>query len=75
MSTELKDMVVQKLTGLTGNITGQDKKDACTKLKVSRPTLDKYLSGEVPNVDTGLTILEFFNGKISKRMDRLKRVA
>lgn len=75
MTTDLKSQVIQKLKGLEGNITGLDKTQACEKLKISRPTLDKYLSGDVSNVDTGISIFEFFNGKITRRIQRLNKVA
>lgn len=75
MTTDLKTQCIKKLRSLDGNITGVDKTDACDELNISRPTLDKYLDGKVFNVDIAISIIEFFNGRIAKRLERLEGAA
>lgn len=75
MGTHLRSQLEARLKAVEPNITGVDKVEACQELNISRPTLDKYLNGEAPNVDTALEILEFFDPRVSKRMERLKKVS
>lgn len=74
-TTDLRTECIEKLKAFEGNITGPDKVDACSKLQISRPTLDKYLGGDISNIDTAIAIIEFFNGRISKRRKKLKGAA
>lgn len=74
-TTDLRAECVDKLKSFDGNITGTDKVDACKELVISRPTLDKYLGGDISNIDTAISIIGFFNGRISKRREKLKKRA
>lgn len=75
MSADLKTQLEARLKAVEPNITGKDKTEACQELKISRPTLDKYLNGEAPNVDTALEILEFLDDRVSDRMKRFQKVS
>lgn len=70
-----KELISKKLTSLRPELTTSDFKEATNTLKLSRPTLDKYLVGEGTNADQGLRIYEFFHGRIKERIQRLKAIA
>lgn len=71
---DLRKQLVKKLKTLDANITGQDKLDACRELPVSRPTLDKYLDGEVADVEKAVSIIEFFSHRITDRLKRIQAI-
>jgi hypothetical protein len=75
MTQDLKKASAKRIKELQRNVTGQDKTEACATLRISRPTLDKYLKGDISKVDTAISIVEFFEHKIKERITRLSEVA
>lgn len=67
-----KELLAEKLKTLEPEITAEDRKEAETTLKVSAPTIHKYLNGDVPKPEFGLLLFEFFKGRISDRMERIR---
>lgn len=62
----------EKLQALNKNITPQDKIAAggiC-----SRPTLDKYLSGDVVKIQTAIDLINFFEKKVNDRIKSLSKM-
>lgn len=68
---DLKTICSKRLTSFDGNITAQDKLDAMEFADISRPTLDKYLNGDVPKIETATKLIQFFEGKVRERMKEL----
>lgn len=76
MSTNnLKAVCQKELIELLPNITASDKEEACKKTNTSRPTLDRYLKGEIKNLDRAIKIINFFKGKVKARVSQLKGAA
>lgn len=72
MATDLKKVFSKRLAELQPNVTGADKLEAQTTLKLSRPTLDKYLSGTIAKLDVAEKIYVFFLAKVNQRKDILE---
>lgn len=67
--TDLKKECGEKLHHMRINITPADKFDALVKFKLSRPTLEKYLCGDVAKLDVGCALLEFFTDRVNKKKE------
>jgi ribosomal protein S20 len=63
----------QKLKELSANVSLKDKEDAIDELEISRPTIEKYLNGNVVKMDTADRLIKFFSKRIIKRMAELDR--
>jgi hypothetical protein len=74
MMTDLKKAYSRKLEALRPNVTGPEKTEACQKLGLSRPTLDKYLSGNVAKIDIADKIIKFLSKKVGHRIEELRKV-
>jgi hypothetical protein len=74
MTTDLKKAYSKKLELLRPNITGPDKTEACQELNISRPTLDKYLSGNVAKIDKADLLVKFLSAKVNQRIKDLKEI-
>jgi len=61
-----------RLKKLAETMTAADKQDALVHCKISRPTLDKYLSGCVVRVDTATSLIEFFTSRTNQKIKDLK---
>lgn len=49
------------------NVSARDKVEAAAKLDFSPRTVERYLKGDVRDLDTATQLIEFFKEKISKR--------
>jgi len=63
----VRDLIVQKLLTLSEGITPTDKAEAEAELPISKPTLDKYLNGEVVKIETAMKLITFFSQKVKER--------
>ena len=59
------------LVSLRKNITATDRAEC----KYSRPTIDLYLSGKGPDLDTAVDMLVYFNGKIEERRQKIVNIS
>lgn len=64
---DLKTMCAEKLELLSGNITTKEKLEAMINLPISKPTLDKYLKGDVIKIETATQLIQFFTEKVNER--------
>lgn len=64
---DLKTICAEKLGHLSNNITEKEKLEAQLSLPISRPTLDKYLKGDVIKIDTATQLIQFFTEKVNDR--------
>lgn len=64
---DLKTTCAKKLGLLSGNITEKEKLEAQINLPISRPTLDKYLKGDVAKIETATQLIQFFTEKVNDR--------
>jgi hypothetical protein len=72
MTTDLKKAYSKKLELLRPNLTGPDKTEACQELNISRPTIDKYLSGNVAKIDIADKIIKFLSERVNQRIKDLR---
>jgi len=70
--SDLKTTCIEKLITLAANITAEDKQDAMVACEISRPTLDKYLTGEVTKIETAISLIEFLTERFNQRIKVLK---
>lgn len=49
----------------------EDRKEAMAKHSISYVTISRYLQGDVANLALGLSLLNFFTGRINKRKAEL----
>jgi hypothetical protein len=71
---DLKTKCSESLKNLSGSLTVQDKKDAAKKCKVHYNTVLNYLRGDIGDVDTGLKLVEFFNKKLTERINKVHQI-
>lgn len=70
-----KELLINRLQTMDKELTPDDRKEAERALDLSRVTIDKYLGGDVPNVDLGIKIYEFFAGRIKEKIEKIKAIA
>ena len=63
----------KKLIALSTSLTIEDREEAETVIGLSRPTLDKYMSGDIAKIETATKLVEFFSAKIKGRIKRIKK--
>lgn len=63
---DLKQQCSKKLIKLAANITNEDKDHAEKEIPVSRPTLDKYLKGDVVKLDIAVKLIKFLSTRVKK---------
>jgi hypothetical protein len=63
---DLKQQCSKKLIKLAANITNEDKDNAEKEIPVSRPTLDKYLKGDVVKLDIAVKLIKFLSARVKK---------
>jgi hypothetical protein len=61
------DKAVAVLRELAINVTTDDRKDAATELKVHPITVSRYLNGTGTDLDTAISLIQFFKKRISDR--------
>lgn len=71
---DTKTKYAETLKGLNPSVTKKEKQEAATKFKVHYNTILNYLRGEVADIELGLKLVEFFNGKVSARMIRVRKI-
>jgi hypothetical protein len=70
---DLKTVCADKLVALNANITAEEKIEAVNILPISRPTLDKYLKGDVVKIGTATVMIKHFTGKVNERIKELNK--
>jgi predicted DNA-binding protein (UPF0251 family) len=70
---DLKTVCADKLVALNNNITAKEKEEAVKGLGISRPTLDKYLKGDVPKIGTATVLIKHFTVKVNERIKELNK--
>lgn len=71
----VKELLAQKLIDLSKGITAEEKLQAMDCVGISRPTLDKYLTGDIVKIDTATTLLEFLNKTVQARLDLIRTIS
>jgi hypothetical protein len=71
---DLKSKCANGLKSLAPSLTAHDKQQAADKFKVHKNTVLNYLSGRVGDEDLGLKMLEFFNKRISDRVEKMHKI-
>lgn len=72
MQQDIRTMLSDKMIEISNGTTAKEKADACTILGISRPTLDKYLSGDTVKIDIAEMILDHFSKIIKKRLNSIQ---
>ena len=65
---------IEKINALLPNIDVEDKVHAMQAADISRPTLDRYLKGEIIKQDTALKIIKVLTGRVNERYNTLKEI-
>lgn len=68
----VKELLAEKLINLSKGITADEKIQAMDFVGISRPTLDKYLTGDIVKIDTATILLEFLNKIVQARIDLIR---
>lgn len=71
----VKEILAKQLFLISDNVSIQEKDDAMQSLRISRPTLDKYLSGDserISKVDTATELLQFLQEKVRQRIEKIR---
>lgn len=71
----VRELLARKLISLSKGITAEEKLQAMDNVGISRPTLDKYLTGDIVKIDTATTLLEFLNKTVKARIDLIKTIS
>ena len=71
----VKELLAHKLISLSESITADEKIKAMDSVGISRPTLDKYLTGDIVKIDTATTLLEFLNKTVKARLDLIRIIS
>ena len=61
----------EKFAAISDSITIEDK--AAAETIMSRPTIDKYLSGDITKIETAEKLLGFLNKRIQKRIRKVQK--
>jgi hypothetical protein len=61
------ETVNKTLSGLRPCLTASDRKAAIAELKLSEPTLIRYLNGKAKQLDTAITLRNFLRNRIEER--------
>jgi hypothetical protein len=67
-----KTIIADKLSAIKDSVTPADRAAAEAEIPISRPTLDKYLSGDIVKVDTGEKLLRFLAARIKERIENIR---
>lgn len=70
--TDLKKICAAKLKDLSKNITVEDRTEAESYVPMSRPTLDKYMLGDIANIDKATRLIKFLTDKVNERFEKLR---
>lgn len=71
--TDLKQECSKTLKALSPNLTPVDKLNATTETGYSRPTVEKYLKGDVIKIEVATDLIKFFSGVVNKRIKELRK--
>lgn len=69
---DVKTVCAEKLEVLSKNITSAEKIESLDIVGISRPTLDKYLNGDIVKIETATKLIQFFTGKVKDRLNELR---
>jgi hypothetical protein len=71
----IKSLLAKKLLLLSESTSVSEKEEAMSVLGISRPTLDKYLSGDmdkIAKVDVATELNQFLSKKVKARMEKIR---
>ena len=71
---DYKTLYSDRIKALIPNINAADKLHTMEKVEISRPTLDKYLKGQIVKQDTAISIIEVLTERINGRYNSLKAI-
>jgi len=74
MQQDIRSMLKDKMLEISLGITPQERVDACKKLNLSRPTMDKYLSGDIAKIEPAEKIISHFASITKKRHARILKM-
>ena len=71
----VRELLAQKLIDLSDGITAEEKLQAMDCVGISRPTLDKYLTGDIGKIDIATSLLEFLKKTVQARIDLIRTIS
>lgn len=70
-NTDLFAVAQKTLLDLAKNVSQRDKMEAAIALIYSTRTIDRYLKGDVRDLDTATNLIKFFKGKTEQRQKQI----
>lgn len=61
----------EALLNVKVDVSPKDRKDCASHLNISEPTLKRYLTGNIGDIDIASAILQFLKNRIAKREETL----
>jgi uncharacterized Rossmann fold enzyme len=71
----IKSQFAAKLLALGQSVSAEEKLEAMDFLNISRPTFDKYISGDldkIAKVDTATELIQFLSEKVKNRIEKIR---
>lgn len=71
----VRELLSEKISSLSSGLTAEEKVHAMESVGISRPTLDKYLSGDIVKIDTATQLFEFLRKTVQARIDLINKIS
>lgn len=71
MVKDFKKACAKELEKMVPHITAEDRQAAFDKKIVSKPTLQRYLQGDIVKIDLAMELITFFKRRIKARQRQL----
>lgn len=75
ININIKELLKEKILLLNKNVTPEERAEAEKVIEISRPTLEKYLSGDIVKIETATRLVKFLNKKVQKRLTEINGMA
>lgn len=69
-----REILAEKLLSIAPDVTTTDKRDFENEKNISHMTINKYLRGDVVNVEIAIPMLQFFTERINARTKQIESV-
>lgn len=66
------ELLKEKLITLSTSVTPAEKVEAEAEVGLSKPTVDKYLAGDIRKIETATKLVQFFSKKVQERIEKIR---
>jgi hypothetical protein len=67
-----RELLSKEFLRVAADVTTTDKKDYSVAFNISHMTVNKYLRGDVNNIEVAISMLAFFKERIAKRNETIE---